>query len=196
MKYIKPFGIGASVALFVVVVVTLLLGSTTQNNSMNMPGMNMDMSSELAELEGEAFEVGFMSMMVAHHRGAVEMSEWILDRTENPDLRAAAEAIIAAQAPEITEMTGWLQAWYGRGVDEAMAQPMKREMRAMIGAMATGDADTAFLREMTVHHDSALDMAQLALTRSIHDELRALARDIIVAQAKEIYTFQTRLAQR
>lgn len=66
----------------------------------------------------------------------------------------------------------------------------------MIGAMATGDADAAFLREMTVHHDSALDMAQLALTRATHDELRALARDIIVAQAKEIYTFQTRLAQR
>lgn len=206
MKYIKPLGIGASVALFVVVVVTLLLGSTTQNNGMNMPGMsmdgmdmdsmNMDMSSELAELEGEAFEVGFMSMMIVHHRGAVEMSEWILDRTENPDLRAAAEAIIAAQDPEITEMTGWLREWYGRGVDEAVAQPMEQEMTAMIGAMADGDADTAFLREMTVHHDSALDMAQLALTRATHDELRALARDIIVAQAEEIYTFQTRLAQR
>ena len=197
MKHLKPLGIGAGVALFVVITVVLLLGATTQNTG--MAGMNMeamDMSGELAELEGEAFEVGFMSMMIAHHRGAVEMSQWILDRTENADLRAAAEAIIAAQAPEITEMTGWLRAWYGRGIDETMAEAMAQEMDAMIGAMATGDADTAFLQEMTVHHDSALDMAQLALTRATHDELRALARDIIVAQAKEIYTFQMRLAQR
>lgn len=171
--------------------------SVTASQAQNAPAMNMsemNMSAQLAELKGEAFEVAFMSMMVAHHRGAVEMSQWILDRTENPDLQAAARAIIAAQDPEITEMTGWLREWYGRSVDEAMAQPMEQEMEAMIGAMATGDADTAFLREMTLHHDSALDMAQLALTRATHDDLRALARDIIVAQAKEIYTFQSRLA--
>ncbi len=152
--------------------------------------------AELAELEGEAFEVAFMSVMTAHHRGAVKMSEWILDRTQNPDLRAAAKAIIAAQDPENTKMIGWLQGWYGRGIDETMAKPVEQEITSRIGAVATGDADTAFLREMTAHHDSALDTAQLALTRATHDDLRSLARDIIVAQAKEIYTFQTQLARR
>ncbi len=170
-------------------------GMTSQAQNapaMNMSGMNM--SAHLAKLKGEAFEVAFMSMMIAHHRGAVEMSQWILERTENPDLQAVAKAIIAAQDPEITEMTGWLNTWYGRGVDEKMAKPMEQEMTSMMGAMATGDADTEFLKEMTLHHDSALDMAQLALTRATHDDLRALARDIIVAQAKEIYTFQSHLA--
>ena len=193
MKYIQPLSRGVFIAL--ISFMTLFPSATSQAQrapSTNLPGM--DMSSQLAGLTGAAFEVGFMSMMVAHHRGAVEMSRWILARTRNPDLRAAAKVIIAAQAPEITEMTGWLKAWYGRGVDEATAQPMQQEMKAMLGVMAKGDADSAFLSEMTAHHESALDMAQLALTRATHGKLRALARDIIVAQAKEIYAFQTRLA--
>ena len=134
---------------------------------MNHPGMNMSetdmgelgMTSQLAEFEGKAFEVKFMSMMIAHHRGAVEMAQWILERTENPELRAAAEAILAAQEPEIAQMTQWLEAWYGRSVDEPMAEAMQQEMDMMKDAMAVdGDSDTAFLREMTVHHNSALDM--------------------------------------
>jgi uncharacterized protein (DUF305 family) len=44
----------------------------------------MDMTSQLAGLEGEAFEVGFMSMMITHHQSATEMAQWILERTENP----------------------------------------------------------------------------------------------------------------
>jgi uncharacterized protein (DUF305 family) len=199
----RPIGIGAAALLFVLVVVTLMLGATLQDQGMagmNHPGMNMskmDMTSQLAGLEGEAFEAGFMSMMIVHHRGAVEMAQWILERTENPELRAAAEAILAAQEPEIVQMTEWLETWYGRSVDETMAKAMQQEMDMMKDAMAAdGDSDTAFLREMTAHHDSALDMAQLALTRATHDELRALARDIIVAQAEEIYAFQTQLADR
>ncbi len=203
MKYAKPLGIGAGAALFVLVVVTLMLGATSQNQDMpgmNHPGMNksgmamgeMDMTSQLAGLEGEAFEVGFMSMMIAHHQSATEMAHWILGRTENPEITQAAQIIIKEQETEIAQMTGWSQEWYGQEPDAAMMGMMDEMMGGMMQTiMDAEDPDRAFLEGMSEHHDGAIDMAQLALMQSTHPELRTLAQNIIVAQAEEIAQFQT-----
>lgn len=161
-----------------------------------MPMAPSGADSHLAALTGEEFEVAFMSMMVAHHEGAIEMAEWVLERTQDAEIRAAAEAVIAAQGPEIERMTAWLEEWYGRELDEAAADMMRADMSAMMEQMAAGeDPDRAFLEMMSGHHMSAIDMAQLALVRAEHSELRALARDIIVAQAGEVFDYQERLAE-
>ncbi len=203
MKYAKPLGIGAGAAIFVLVVVTLMLGATSQNqdmSGMNHPGMNksgmamgeMDMTSQLAGLEGEAFEVGFMSMMIAHHQSATEMAQWILERTENPEITGAAQTIIDEQEAEIAQMTGWLQEWYGQEPDAEMMNMVREMMGGMMQTMMDAeDPERAFLGGMSEHHDGAIDMAQLALLQSAHPELRTLAQNIIVAQTKEIAQFQT-----
>ena len=162
---------------------------------MQMPMMDMAGGS-LAQLQGEEFDVGFMSMMIAHHRAAVDMAAWIVERTDNPEIRTAAEAVMDGQEPEIQQMTAWLRDWYGREVDSMMASMMQDEMAAMQEKMAAGeDADSAFLEMMSEHHMGAIDMAQLALVQTEQQELRALARDIIVAQAGEIYQYQQWLTE-
>lgn len=56
----------------------------------------------------------------------------------------------------------------------------------------TGDEfDKAFLAEMIVHHQGAIDMANLVLQKSTRPELRSLANDIITAQTKEINQMKT-----
>lgn len=51
----------------------------------------------------------------------------------------------------------------------------------------TGDTfDQEFLAEMIVHHQGAVQMAQLALTNAKHQEIKDLANAIIAAQTKEI----------
>lgn len=50
-----------------------------------------------------------------------------------------------------------------------------------------GDAfDKAFIDEMIVHHQGAVQMAELALTNAKHEEIKTMANDIISAQTKEI----------
>ena len=46
--------------------------------------------------------------------------------------------------------------------------------------------DKAFIEEMIVHHQGAIDMAQLARKNAGHDEIKSMADDIISAQTKEI----------
>lgn len=51
--------------------------------------------------------------------------------------------------------------------------------------------DRAFIDMMVPHHESAVAMAQVALARAEHSELREMAMEIIVAQEMEIAELRT-----
>ncbi|MDQ6644732.1 MAG: DUF305 domain-containing protein [Chloroflexota bacterium] len=57
-----------------------------------------------------------------------------------------------------------------------------------MGSMSSmmGDVDRHFIEQMIPHHQAAIDMANLALQRAQHPELRALAADIKRTQTSEI----------
>lgn len=58
------------------------------------------------------------------------------------------------------------------------------------GAREEGDVgisfDQQFIDEMTPHHESAIEMAKLAVERAEHPELKQLAGDIVTTQSSEI----------
>lgn len=67
----------------------------------SMPAMHEGMMDENAD-------VAFACGMIAHHQGAIDMAEVLLEHGEDPKMRALAEEIIAAQVGEIELMTAWL----------------------------------------------------------------------------------------
>jgi len=73
-------------------------------------GMNMDM----AMLEdARPFDREFNDMMIAHHQGAIRMARIELEQGSDDAAKSLAQAIINAQAMEITEMNEWRTDWYG-----------------------------------------------------------------------------------
>lgn len=73
----------------------------------------------------------------------------------------------------------------GNGASMSMADVMTSMNAELEGK--TGDLfDQAFLAEMIVHHQGAVEMAELALTNAKHQEIKDLATGIISAQNKEI----------
>ncbi len=54
-------------------------------------------------------DVDFARGMIAHHQGAIDMARIVLEHGDNPEIRALAEAIVAAQETEIAAMKAWLE---------------------------------------------------------------------------------------
>ncbi|TFD66413.1 DUF305 domain-containing protein [Cryobacterium ruanii] len=50
----------------------------------------------------------FLVIMIAHHRGAIEMAEAVLDRSTNATVQAFATSVVLSQESEIDLMTGML----------------------------------------------------------------------------------------
>ncbi len=80
------------------------------HGGMEMDGMDQEEAmSTLAEFEGVAFDRRFLELMVAHHRGAVEMAQAQIGEGADPDALALARTIRDDQNIEITEMENLLR---------------------------------------------------------------------------------------
>ena len=76
-----------------------------------------------------------------------------------------------------------------------MKQSMKAGMDGMQQMTMSGDTDKDFAMMMKMHHEQALDMAEMELAHGKSAELKAMAKKIITSQKKEIAQFDRWLAK-
>lgn len=74
------------------------------HSGMSMGGMlTQSEIDQLKEAKGVDFDRLFLKGMIAHHEGAIEMAQGVLD-SKNPNVREFAGKIISVQAAEISKM--------------------------------------------------------------------------------------------
>ncbi len=151
---------------------------------------------------GSTYDLRWIDAMVQHHTGALRMSEFVFN-VGSPGVGALANTIWSDQAREIKAMGQWRKAWYPQAPvypvtlspsgDPNNLAALRRMSAAQITAMQMAGAapspDTRvhwFLEGMIEHHGGALQMAHDALRKSNNPTIRRLAREIIVAQRREI----------
>ena len=78
--------------------------SALMDDTMNV----MDAGMRQAPMNGNP-DHDFVTMMMPHHQGAVDMAKAVLLSTQDPEIRNLALGIIAEQQIEIKVMQAWLQ---------------------------------------------------------------------------------------
>src|SRR5690606_5396227 len=141
--------------------------SDTGATGNGMPGMEHgNGSSSAPATNANEADIMFATMMIEHHRQAIEMSDAVLTKEDvDPRVTSLAEDIKAAQQPEIDLLEGWLEEWGADsgtgmdGMDHGDGMMTEEDMQDL--EAATGpDASRLFLEQMIEHHNGAITMAQ------------------------------------
>jgi uncharacterized protein (DUF305 family) len=139
------------------------------------------------------FDRAFIDAMVPHHQSALAMASAAKKAgLSERALIQVANNIVAGQQAEIDQMRRWREDWFGSStIDPQGAGSLglsESEMGMQHEADFSGaeDVDQAFATMMIDHHRGAIRMAEIALERGQHDEIKNLAGEIIAAQQREI----------
>ena len=86
-------------------------GDSSHQPGSPMPGMaTAEQLASLQAASGVEAERIFLTLMIAHHLGGVEMADAVLVRSEERVVRSLAASIVKAQTSEVTYMRGLLDA--------------------------------------------------------------------------------------
>ncbi|MFE6650170.1 DUF305 domain-containing protein [Nocardioides sp. NPDC057772] len=174
---------------------------------------------KLSETEHNKADVAFATDMIQHHAQAMSMVDLTMDRPLEPEVQELADAIRAAQSPEIETMSGWLQEWgeevpstmrdhvngghegHGGEDESSMSDSMEGMDDDMPGMMSAEDmealekaSDAEFqdmwLEMMIEHHEGAIEMSETEQDEGRFKPAVDLAGTIIETQSAEIETME------
>ncbi len=164
-------------------------GEMSGMEGMDSGSMDSDeMARQMVMPNGEYSDAAFVDAMVPHHEGAVEMAQVALENAEHEEIRTLAQDIISGQQAEIEQFGQLREGREGSPMEGMSEEEMNQAMGMMDAQDLAGQRpfDRAFIDAMIPHHESAIEMASVALEESEDPEIREIAQGIVDAQEAEI----------
>ena len=140
----------------------------------------------------------FLQHMIVHHQFAIDMAQQIQRKTLHPAMLEYLRDMVRQQGYEITMMRSVMT----RGLPERFAldkpdpghEPSKFQYYGVVGSgpgcvPMTGHNpanDVEFLKHMIPHHQIAVDLSRVMMTKTKNQHIMALCYDIIRQQEHEI----------
>ncbi len=163
----------------------------------DMAGMDHDqmghgsggMASGMLMENGRYSDERFIDAMVPHHQGAVEMARVALKNAEHEEIKQLSRNIISSQQAEIEELKAIKEEEFGTSQVPMEMSPQQTQSMGMMDPQELANRepfDRAFIDAMIPHHQSAIEMARVALENSDNPKIKELAENIVSAQQKEI----------
>lgn len=162
---------------------SLSVGNPSEPNDPHMGGEMMMMHT----LQGDVLDRVFAEEMIAHHASGIPVAERALPNLVRRDMKELAGSMFTDQSIEIGELEQFL----GRATGGARAiatQPVKDDTNVIGDRRVpyTPRDDVAFIDFFIAHHEDAVRMAQIEVSRGTRSDAQALAGQIIDAQTREL----------
>jgi uncharacterized protein (DUF305 family) len=162
----------------------------SQMNHGSMDMVSNGMARQMVMENGKYSDKAFIDAMVPHHQGAIEMARVALKNAEHAEIRELSRNIISSQQAEIEELKAIKKEEFGTStVPMEMSPEQMRSMGMMMDPQELANRepfDKAFIDAMIPHHQSAIEMAEVAYEKSKNPRIKELAENIMSAQKREI----------
>jgi uncharacterized protein (DUF305 family) len=163
------------------------------HSQMNHGSMDLGsngMARQMVMENGKYSDKALIDAMVPHHQGAIEMTRVALKNAEHAEIKELSRNIISSQQAEIEELKAIKKEEFGTSnVPMEMSQEQMRGMGMMMDPQELADKepfDKAFIDAMIPHHQSAIEIAEVAYEKSKNPRIKELAENIMSAQKREI----------
>lgn len=149
--------------------------------------IDMQMHERMIAATGANASETWVRKMIEHHRGAVAMSQVLIDRGGDAGYVQMARSAAEKQQREIGELERLLAGGVPGGSGEAnpygpAEQAMHRQMTAATGA----NLSETWARKMIAHHQGAVAMSEVLIRQGGDPQVVALARRVAEEQGREI----------
>ena len=103
-------------------------------------GMQMGMGDmAISTDESVPFDQRFLTAMISHHQGAINMATMAQTQAEHAEIQQMAAAIISAQQAEIEQMQMWLIEWFG--VEAAAQSAFVAQLDSPVRGLSAQEVD-------------------------------------------------------
>ncbi len=170
----------------------VILSDSLRPGDIYMACMNRMMDKMESQSSTISPEFDFLSQMVAHHQGAIEMADYEIRNGKNFEMIQLAKSIFQEQNIEINMMLLWLKkdslprTGLPLEYNELMKRSMTRMMDSMMKDYTNSDCDFSFSQIMLPHHQAAIDMAKICLLYSSDPKIKSFANLLISDEQVEI----------
>lgn len=160
------------------------------------PFADAEQKMNQAMMSAAGTDVGdnWVKKMIAHHQGAIDMSQIILNQNPKPDVAEMAKESIDKQRMDIAD----LQKLEKKGTPDQRAAELYRQammdMQQKMQAVTGSDINEMFMRKMLEHHRGAIAMSDIALKNGVSGALRQQVQKTRDDQQKDAKMVEAMLA--
>jgi len=147
----------------------------------------MQMHERMVAATGANASETWVRKMIEHHRGAVEMSQVLINGGGDPGFVQMARTGAQMQQREIGELERMLAGGIAGGSGEANPYgPVEQSMHQQMMAATGGNLSQTWARKMIAHHQGAVDMSEVLIRQGGNPQVLAMARTVAEDQRREI----------
>lgn len=148
--------------------------SATASDASN-PFADAEQKMSQAMMSAVGTDVGdnWAKKMIAHHQGAIDMSQVVLAQNPKPDVAMMAREAIDKQQKDIENIRKLLKNGAPDQKSADLYRPAMTEMDQKMQAAKGADVSETFMRKMLEHHKGAVAMSDIALANDVSGALRA-----------------------
>lgn len=147
----------------------------------------MQMNERMMAATGANASETWTRKMIEHHRGAVAMSQILIDQGGEPRFVEMARMGAEKQQREIGELERMLAGGISGGSGEANPfGPVEQAMHQQMMAPSGASISETWARKMIAHHQGAVDMSETLIRQGGDPEVLAMARRTAEDQRREI----------